>query len=285
MRLAGPEDAVALNCFLKAHADTSMFLRGNLAAHGTQGSGHRHATEFALFEEAGDITGVVGLTRGGYLMAQVPALPNDLSKLAALWAGRTVLGMTGDAGQVPPVLAALGLTDVPVQLEADEPLYARELADLPVLDGELRAPRPDDEARLRLWFREYALDTGQSPDAPDAAEAADTRAAQVVAEPGAVRLLIERGLPVAMTGFNAVLPDMVQVGGVYVPRDRRNQGYARRAVGLHLLEARAAGVRRAILFAASAPAARAYEGLGFIRVGTYRVCLFATPHRIGAPLA
>ena len=285
MRLAGPDDHGALEAFLAEHAESSMFLRSNLAAHGTHGASHRHATEFALFELGGRITGVVGLTRGGFLMAQLPRTASTLPKLATLWEGRKVLGMTALAGQIDPVLAALGLHTATRQLDADEPLYTLDLRDLPPMDGTLRQPRAEDAGRLNVWFREYALDTNQSPDSPDAAEAAASRVAQVLEDPGDVRLLIERGLPVAMTGFNAVLSDMVQVGGVYVPKDRRNLGYGRRAVGLHLHEARVKGARRAVLFAASRTASRAYEGLGFERVGTYRVCLFAEPQRVGTRYA
>ncbi len=284
MRRATPEDIPALERFLRAHADSSMFLRSNLAAHGIGASQHRHATDVALWETSpGVVRGAVGLTRGGFLMAQCPEPDGpDLTALPALWQGRTVLGMTGLSEQVDRVLAALGLAGQPLQLDAPEPLYALDLTDLPALEGEIRAPTERDAARLRLWFRDYALETGQSADRHAAAQEAETRAAQVIAEPQDLRLLVEHGAPVAMTGFNAVLPDMVQVGGVYVPPGQRGRRYARRAVGLHLAKARAAGVRRAILFAASPQAARAYEGLGFQRVGTYRIRLFATPQQIGA---
>ena len=79
-----------------------------------------------------------------------------------------------------------------------------------------------------------------------------------------------------MTGFNAVLPEHVQVGGVYTPPEGRNRGYARRAVAIHLAEARASGVRHAVLFAASAAAARAYEAIGFQRDGSFALALYDT---------
>ena len=94
--------------------------------------------------------------------------------------------------------------------------------------------------------------------------------------------MFEGGAPVAKTGFNAVLPDMVQVGAVYTPPDLRGRGYARRAVALHLAQARDLGVQRAILFSANAAASRAYEAIGFQRVGAYRVALFDHPLEVGA---
>ncbi len=77
-----------------------------------------------------------------------------------------------------------------------------------------------------------------------------------------------------MTNFNAALPAIVQVGGVYTPPDFRGQGYARRAVALHLEQAREAGVREAILFAANPAASRAYEAIGFTQIGGYRIVNF-----------
>ena len=74
-----------------------------------------------------------------------------------------------------------------------------------------------------------------------------------------------------MTAFSAVLPDMVQVGGVFTPVERRGRGYGRAVVAGSLLDARADGVVEAILFteAENHPAQRAYEALGFERIGDY----------------
>ena len=85
------------------------------------------------------------------------------------------------------------------------------------------------------------------------------------------------GGPVAMTNFNAVLPGIVQIGGVYTPPGLRGCGYARRAVALHLQDARDSGTSEAILFAASPAAARAYEAIGFGRIGDYRIVNFDPP--------
>ncbi len=73
--------------------------------------------------------------------------------------------------------------------------------------------------------------------------------------------------PVATTGFNAALPEVVQIGAVYVPPAHRGHGHAARAVALHLAQARKAGTRRAVLFSASAVAGRAYLRIGFRATG------------------
>jgi predicted GNAT family acetyltransferase len=74
----------------------------------------------------------------------------------------------------------------------------------------------------------------------------------------------------------------VQVGGIYTPPALRGRGLARAAVALHLAEARNTGVSRAVLFAASPAAARAYTAIGFQPNGSFALVLFAAPVTIAA---
>lgn len=94
------------------------------------------------------------------------------------------------------------------------------------------------------------------------------------------RVLVVEGRPVAMTAFNAMLTEIVQIGGVYTPPALRNRGYARLAVTLHLAEPAVRGVRRAVLFAASCAAARAYRGIGFQPAGSVALVVFDGPQRM-----
>ena len=75
--------------------------------------------------------------------------------------------------------------------------------------------------------------------------------------------------PVSYSAFNASLPEIVQVGGVWTPPEQRGRGYARAVVAGSLLDARAERVVRAVLFTENPAARRAYEALGFQRVGEY----------------
>ena len=87
------------------------------------------------------------------------------------------------------------------------------------------------------------------------------------------------GALVAMTSFNARLPEMVQVAGVYTPPALRSRGYAQCVVAGHLIAARTAGVKRATLFtrAANLAAQAAYRGIGFNSIGDYALIVFAEP--------
>jgi predicted GNAT family acetyltransferase len=84
------------------------------------------------------------------------------------------------------------------------------------------------------------------------------------------------GVPVAYAAFNAMLPDTVQLGGVWTPPEFRSHGYGRSVVAGALLAAREAGAGRAVLFTNSDnhAAQSAYRSLGFARVGDYGLVIF-----------
>lgn len=274
IRLAVPGDEAALTAFLSGHLETSMFLLGNLQAQGLAPSDHPHATTYVLQEQDGRISAVLGLSNSGFLMCQAPGLTPALAhRLLAPLAGRETQGMTGEADQVAVVLAALSARP---RLNRIEPLFALDLNRLPGTAWPIRLPTPDDVALLTDWFTGYLAET----DSGTPAEAAIRAQAAVKDSP--VRLIERAGRPVAMAAINAAAGDVVQVGGVYTPPPLRGQGLAGQAVAALLAEARGKGAARAILFAASEAAAKAYVRIGFQRIGSYRVALWPTPCRIAA---
>ncbi|MBU7585136.1 MAG: GNAT family N-acetyltransferase [Nostoc sp. TH1S01] len=82
-------------------------------------------------------------------------------------------------------------------------------------------------------------------------------------------ILVAEDTPIAYTTFNAWLPDIVQIGGVWTPPALRSRGYAKCVVAGSLLEARSHGVERAILFTnrENHAAQAAYRGIGFRTTG------------------
>ena len=77
----------------------------------------------------------------------------------------------------------------------------------------------------------------------------------------------------SLAAFNAALPDIVQLGGIYTPPALRGRGYAKAAVAHSLLVARERGASRAVLFTENPSAARSYEAVGFRRTGDYSLVL------------
>ena len=280
IRKAGPADAANLEAFLVRYAATSMFLRGNLAQHGTQEVTHPHGTTFWISEDRRGICGVAGCTNRGYLMCQAPQAD------AAFWqdvcthlAGRDVAGMTGDPDQTAAWIAALGLEETQFGLNQITPLYQVATCDVAAPEGApvLRRPMEADVPWLAPWFDGFFEDTGLGlPSGMTPRLAAEGFVAKAD-----TRLLVAAGAPVAMTAINARAVDTVQVGGVYVPPDQRSKGYGGTVVALHLAELAQEGVARAVLFAANKAAARAYERIGFQHVGAYRVAMLNAPVVVG----
>jgi GNAT superfamily N-acetyltransferase len=282
MREAGPGDVQALDAFLLRHVEGAMFPLANLRNHGLGegdfASTHSHALRVWM---AGDEpTGLLALTRGGMLL---PMLPDggDPGPFAPALIGLDITGAVGPAGQVRTVLSALGLAGRPTLKDADEPGFRLDLA-------ELRVPAPNDSSLVRAaaehrpilveWRADYHREVLRTPEQQVA-----RRAAAEIDDGMSndrFRVLLLAGEPVAMTGFNAVLPEIVQIGGVYTPPGLRRRGYARLAVALHLADVRARGVRRAVLFAASEMAAQVYRGIGFRQSGSVALVLFDGSQRV-----
>ena len=277
---ATAQDAPEIAAFLNAHCDTSMFALSNLVHHGMDG-GHPRALRCWLHRKDGQITAVMTVTEEGMAMPQCPAFQaEDWARAAAATAGLDLIGIIGPASQARAFAAVAGLVDAPATLNRDEPFMALSLAELRIPDGaDQIVPLAHAPRQLMFeWMTAYNLEALGSAKQL-AAERAEQSLAAYIANGSHVALL--RGeTPLAMTGFNARLPGIVQIGGVYVPPQLRNQGYGRRAVALHLAQAKAEGVARAVLFSASEAAARAYRGIGFRQTGDWTLGLFDGPQTV-----
>jgi hypothetical protein len=277
IREAGPGDRGILDALLTARIDQAMFPLTNLRAHGLgQGgfaSDHPHATRYWIIDQ----TSVVALTQGGMLLSLL-APGCDLAGLPAALKGQTVQGAAGPAASTRPVLRALGLSTTPARLDEDEPGFALDLSQLrlpPRSDATLIPAHAASRDLLISWRAAATVETQGMP--PDQAHDRATQDVDGWLANDSHRVLLHQGQPVALTGFNARLPEIVQVGGVYTPPALRDRGHARTAVALHLAEARAAGATRAVLFAATPSAVRAYLAIGFQPAADFSLVLFHAP--------
>lgn len=276
MRQATKSDLPAIRNALSARPEQTMFPLSNLARFGFEGP-HDYAPFFWMGEGAamGD---VLTIGRAGMVMPFLPS--GDLSGALSTLLGRKITGFIGPAPQTRPLFDALPCRDAPTMLNRDEPHYALDLSHLkePEGSGTLVPLGEVDRDILLEWRAAYQIEAlGEEPG--KAHDRAETEIAGYIEADSHRALLIDRQ-PVAMSGFNAALPDIVQIGGVFTPKALRNKGYARQAVALHLAQARARGVRRATLFASGAAACRAYEALGFSRIGEWSLILFKDPQDV-----
>jgi RimJ/RimL family protein N-acetyltransferase len=280
LRVLQPGDQPLLEAFLLPRLAESMILLGNSRAVGLEDRGEfLHGTYVAAFDD-GAISAVVAHAWNGNLVLQTPHSAELLCRAVLRATGRPLAGMLGPNAQVAAALAGLRIAPAELQLDSIELLYALDLAVLRVpaalRDGSVRVRRgePGDVAQLARLRAEYNIEALHEPDVPELIERSRESEARAVHQ-RRVWLALHDGAIVATTGFNATIAEAVQIGGVFTPVPLRSRGYARAAVAQSLLDARADGARTAVLFTGDDnPAAqRAYEALGFERVGDYRISM------------
>ncbi|WP_271881279.1 GNAT family N-acetyltransferase [Phaeobacter italicus] len=281
-RLAQADEQRAIEAFLSRHVASSMFLLSNLRDHGLSGTAPK---AMKVWLRGAPNNGVAGLTNDGTLLVQAPmATDADWRSMQALveaqLAGRPQTGVLGATDQLRRYLAATGLAARATRLNRDEPGLALDLGDLdltclnrPALaDAVLMpisaAPRP----MLVQWRAAYHQEVLGTPAAEAVAMASADIDSYLLRD--SHRILSVGPKWAAMTGFNAQLPGVVQIGGVYTPPDMRGRGYARAALALHLQQAARKGTEKAVLFAAGDAAVRAYQAIGFRQIEGYSLVLF-----------
>jgi ribosomal protein S18 acetylase RimI-like enzyme len=284
IRRAVAEDLTGLNAFLRPRAVASMAMLASLREFGVKGPEHPTAMTFWVAGDSG-IRAVFAMSVQGYLTCQMPALDRRWrAGLHRALGRRAIAGMYGDAAQIATLRGILGLETRVASLAEIVPLFGMNLTDLTLPDGptRLRMAMADDAPLVMRWRRAFDREVFGDPDTA-AMRAHSARRANGLLRTGQARILEQDGRAVAMTGFSATLPDIVQVGSVYTLPEARGRGHARRAVALHLAEARAHGVAKAVLNAATPGAARAYRSIGFARIGDFTQIEFADCAPLSGP--
>lgn len=276
IRLLHPGDEAILEAFLVEHATSSMFLRSNVRHAGLIDRGERyHGTHVASIVRDGvgeKIVAVVAHAWNGMLLLQAPRDLEEIVRRAVRTSGRDVRGFAGPRAQVLAARAAVGLSRALVTLDSNEDLFALDLSRM-IVPADAALVRRADERDLDTiasFRHDYLVEALRAAPSDNLRQAARDEMVRALRERTA--FVLERdGRLLAYSGFNAQLPDVVQIGGVFTPHALRGRGFARATVAGSLLEARRAGVGRAILFTdrLNHPARSAYVALGFQVVGDY----------------
>lgn len=283
LRLLRTGDEAPLDTFLATHAETSMFLRANARSAGLTDLGEPMQATYVAALDAGRITGVAAHCWNGMVLVQAPTQAAAVAREAVRRSGRSVTGFSGPWDQVVAARRALGLATARTAKDSRDELYVLDLARLVIpqalATGAVRCRHPE-AAELELLVEWRASFSIEALGALDDAELRRSSRADVLLQHqrGADWVLLSSTTPVAYSVFNAMLPEIVQIGGVWTPPDHRGRGYARSVVAGSLLAARKQGVQRAVLFAdpENAMARAAYLAIGFRIVGDYGLVLLAT---------
>lgn len=282
IKILAPGDEAALEAFLLPRLDSSIFLLSNSRAAGLQDTGERYSGRYAAAWADDVVVGVVGHFWNGNLICQAPFdLLDELWRAAVDASGRPVQGVVGPAQQVEIIRSGLNRPQDRIQMDETEGLFSLKLGELIVpqslrtgaVQGRRMAERDLD--LLSDWRATYNVEALGAVDSPALrAECRETMTRSL--HEGTTWVLEANGRPVASTSFNARIAEAVQVGGVWTPPELRRRGYARAVVAASLLDARAEGVEKSILFTGQAHVAAqtAYRALGFQLIGDYRLLLF-----------
>ncbi len=278
-RAAQASDVSQIDTFLSQHIQTSMFPLANMRDFGPNGP---HPRSLKMWLLGDPIRAVFAITNEGMVLPQCPECSDEeLAAAIALIRGNALFGIAAEARQARRIMKLGGWEDRPATLNSDEPGFSLELDRLvlPEAKSAQLVPMGElDRSVTENWRRDYLIEAMDFDPKRAAKQACEDFKAYTKRD--SHRVLLIDNQPVSMTGFNARLPEIVQIGGVYTPPGLRGRGYARLAVALHLIEARDGGVSRAVLFAASDSAARAYMAIGFKPAGHYSLILFTNPKDI-----
>jgi uncharacterized protein len=272
IRLLEPADEPAMRAFLMPRAASSMFMLSNSRVAGLVDEGKPYQATYAGAFDGDGLAGVAAHCWNGMVLVQAPhELVQDLVRFAVAKSHRAIAGFSGAADQIA---IARGAFELPVAaVDEVESLYSLALADLivPAALGECRRPRATELPQLADWRRAYHVESLGAIDSADVAATAVREIDQLFALSRLWVLAIGDNL-VAMTGFNAQIPGIAQVGGVFTPRELRGRGYARRVVAGSLIDSRGE-ISGAILFTPNPAAARAYEAIGFRRTSNFALVI------------
>lgn len=270
-----------LSSYLNHYQETTMFIRNNLYHSGiTYQDAPFHGEYYGSFEN-NKINGVLAHYWNGNVMMQ----SENFSALSALVEEfelkrtRPIAGILGEDSQANFVIDKLSLESSLFAINYQEKLFLLNIEKVVIPQAihsysyTLKTVQECDMDVIKEWLIAYHIEA-LGDDANNAKleesiidEIQDSQISQNR------WVLFVNNTPVSLCGFNATLPDIVQLGPVYTPPSLRNKGFARVAVYLCLKQAAAQQVKRAILFTNDNSAICAYQALGFHQIGKYRLAL------------
>ena len=284
IRILKPGDQPVMEAFLLPRIQSSMFLIGNSRTAGLDDRGETYQGTYAGVYEGNEIVAVTAHYWNQILVLQAPVHMKNLVRAVLSASGRPLKGLIGPSDQVGMARGFLGLKEPDIRFDDMQYLYSLELESLKVPDmlasGKVRGRRIEagDIDLVTEWEVRYRLEALGEKESPQLRMECREDMERSIQEKRAW-ILESNGRPVSRTAFNTLFTEAIQVGGVWTPPELRNRGYARAVVAHSLLDARRKGASTAILFTPedNHPAQKAYEALGFMKIGNYHLLFLKSP--------
>lgn len=276
-----PGDQSKLEHFLRDYVETSMFIMSNVRASGLlYRDQHFHGDYYGFFNDDNNIQGVLVHYWNGNIMMQAKSV-SILDRLIVYFrshVSRPIAGILGERALVEQVINGLDLAIQRYAINQTEDLYSLELNAL-IQPATINASNYQFVASANLptsilfdWIKRYDIEALGATDNADLNDNVKSYIETINANTNHWVLLVDN-TPVCLSGFNARLDDIVQVGPVWTPPQYRNKGYARTLLAWTLIREHKHGVNRSILFTKDSAAATAYTSIGFKKIGKFKLAL------------
>lgn len=282
------EDFPAFDRFLTPHTPWLYFMRSNIRRAGLNFYGEPYQAEYLAVLRDNAICGVIAHSWLGSLQCFIP----DYKSAPALFEG-----LTGLRRRHPrPITCLLGVPDHVELLHRHYDFYPKHFRDRNGLEDlysltlvEMKVPPllQQQGVRVRLaamrdaelligWRCDFNVEAIGERRSEEMVAKARTEIERRIDEADLYLLEID-GQVVSFCGAGGFLQNWKIVGPVWTPPALRGKGYARAVVAGALQKLQANGTRHTVLFTGNPLAARAYQAIGFVRIGDWRLDYFKTP--------
>jgi len=279
VRAVDESNLAAVFAFLEQHADTSMFLLGNLDVNGPRITPALNSGNFKMIENGSRVCAVFCLTRRAILAeaggrAEFAQTIVDACRQESI----PISGVVGEWRLAEAIWSILkrgpGFREV---LASKEILHALDLRHVtrPNPLSHVRHLGVDDFEQWEGLNAGFSAEEGiPLPGTPDERERTFRRSAELRRWWG----YFEADRLVAMACLNAVYKRLGQVGGVYTVPARRGLGFSKATMNALLADSvQEHGLERLILFTGehNEAARHIYETLGFSTIGDFALLVCA----------
>jgi hypothetical protein len=279
-RLLVPGEEELVDSFLKPHTSFAFFMRSNLAKSGLLFEGKANQGDYFGAFEADRLSGV--LMHGW--MGNVQAFAPDFAAMTVLsqaWKKhlatkpRKIQIFIGPSAHIKNLLCTLGvgLSDLR-RGGGHESLFSLSLEKMvlpPLLQNPAVSVRRADKADAELltsWRHDFFVESVSAIPGKETHALARTEIQRRLDE-GDLFILEHQGTPVSFCGVGGFLSDWTNVGLVWTPPDKRNKGYGRTVTAGALSILKREGQTNAVLFSSRMDAQKAYNAIGFTRIGDW----------------
>lgn len=281
IRILNNNDTSVLDEYLARQWQYTMFMRANMARAEIEYTAQPFSSDYiGAFDNKGAMVGVLSHNWKGGIMVCIDnhTVLQELIDYFKNMVNRPITAIMGDDKCASILQKQLGILNADYRVNRLTDLYYLNLNQLSMPVGfdfsSVKMVLPDDSHKdiLLEWMLGFEEETMELPHTAQQKKAIQNKV-ETILKTQTHWILLADGVPVSLSGFNAMLADVVQVGPLWTPPEHRGWGYARALVALTLAHIKETGVEKTVVFTASPAAKKAYQSIGYERIGQYKIAI------------